>query len=135
MVSGGGRPSHAGRKVAPTRPSWWARVPHDYLNDLTSLVDAGRPVVFYDQLGCGKSDHPDDVPLPGVGTPDPESDIWQQADRRSEPTAEEPPEVHQLVRQRLRQPWTSSDVNPRISPVDGQIAGPGGLHATTAHMT
>ena len=23
----------------------------------------GAPVVFYDQLGCGKSDHPDDLAL------------------------------------------------------------------------
>jgi proline-specific peptidase len=37
--------------------------PHDYLEDLAGLADAGRPVVFYDQLGCGKSDHPDDPEL------------------------------------------------------------------------
>jgi proline-specific peptidase len=37
--------------------------PHDYLEDLAILADAGRPVVFYDQLGCGKSDHPDDPAL------------------------------------------------------------------------
>lgn len=37
--------------------------PHDYLGDLARLGDAGRPVVFYDQLGCGKSDHPDDRAL------------------------------------------------------------------------
>ena len=43
-------------------------VPHDYLDDLTSLVDAGRPVVFYDQLGCGKSDHPDDPTLWAMDT-------------------------------------------------------------------
>jgi proline-specific peptidase len=37
--------------------------PHDYLEDLAILADTGRPVVFYDQLGCGKSDHPDDPAL------------------------------------------------------------------------
>lgn len=42
--------------------------PHDYLDDLTSLADAGRPVVFYDQLGCGKSDHPDDPTLWAMDT-------------------------------------------------------------------
>jgi proline-specific peptidase len=37
--------------------------PHDYLEDLARLADDGRPVVFYDQIGCGKSDHPDDPTL------------------------------------------------------------------------
>jgi proline-specific peptidase len=37
--------------------------PHDYLEDLAGLAEDGRPVVFYDQLGCGKSDHPDDAAL------------------------------------------------------------------------
>lgn len=36
---------------------------HDYLEDLAHLADGGRAVVFYDQLGCGKSDHPDDDAL------------------------------------------------------------------------
>ncbi len=35
---------------------------HDYLEPLGKLADT-RPVVFYDQLGCGKSDRPDDVGL------------------------------------------------------------------------
>lgn len=35
---------------------------HDYLEPLEALGD-GRPVVFYDQLGCGKSDIPDDLSL------------------------------------------------------------------------
>jgi proline-specific peptidase len=38
-------------------------LPHEYLEDLRWLADTGRPVVFYDQLGCGKSDHPDDATL------------------------------------------------------------------------
>ena len=32
---------------------------HDYLETLEGLADE-RPVVFYDQLGCGRSDRPDD---------------------------------------------------------------------------
>ena len=38
-------------------------LPHDYLEALARLAEAGRPVIFYDQLGCGKSDHPDDATL------------------------------------------------------------------------
>lgn len=34
-------------------------VSHDYLTPLSDLADAGRRVIFYDQLGSGKSDHPD----------------------------------------------------------------------------
>jgi L-proline amide hydrolase len=30
---------------------------HDYLLSLTDLARGGRPVVFYDQLGCGSSTH------------------------------------------------------------------------------
>ena len=37
--------------------------PHDYLEVLAQLADGGRAVVFYDQLGCGKSDHPDEPGL------------------------------------------------------------------------
>lgn len=36
--------------------------PHDYLEALEGLADE-RPVVFYDQLGCGKSDRPEDPSL------------------------------------------------------------------------
>ncbi|HOP41013.1 MAG TPA: proline iminopeptidase-family hydrolase [Geobacteraceae bacterium] len=35
---------------------------YDYLEPLAELADE-RPVVFYDQLGCGNSDKPDDTPL------------------------------------------------------------------------
>jgi proline iminopeptidase len=35
---------------------------HDYLEPLATLADE-RPVVFYDQLGCGNSDRPDDPTL------------------------------------------------------------------------
>lgn len=37
-------------------------LPHDYLTPLGDLGDT-RPVVFYDQLGCGLSDSPDDENL------------------------------------------------------------------------
>jgi len=35
---------------------------HDYLEPLEQLAK-DRPVLFYDQLGCGKSDHPDNPTL------------------------------------------------------------------------
>jgi L-proline amide hydrolase len=38
-------------------------VPHDYLENMAKLATTGRPVIFYDQLGCGKSDRPDDPAL------------------------------------------------------------------------
>lgn len=37
-------------------------IPHDYLENLDQLGNE-RPVIFYDQLGCGRSDRPDDVTL------------------------------------------------------------------------
>ncbi|MCL4502117.1 MAG: proline iminopeptidase-family hydrolase [Deltaproteobacteria bacterium] len=40
--------------------------PHDYLEPLEDLADE-RPVIFYDQLGCGKSDRPDAPTLWTVG--------------------------------------------------------------------
>lgn len=36
---------------------------HDYLEPLEALADTGRRVIFYDQLGCGNSDHPPDPSL------------------------------------------------------------------------
>lgn len=35
-------------------------VPHDYLDGLAALAAPDRRVVFYDQLGCGRSDCPDE---------------------------------------------------------------------------
>jgi proline-specific peptidase len=35
---------------------------HYYLEPLEALAEH-RPVIFYDQLGCGRSDRPDDVTL------------------------------------------------------------------------
>jgi len=37
-------------------------IPHDYLANLAHLGDE-RPVVFYDQLGCGRSERPEDPAL------------------------------------------------------------------------
>jgi len=36
---------------------------HDYLDSLEDMATTGRRVVFYDQLGCGLSDRPDDPAL------------------------------------------------------------------------
>jgi len=35
-------------------------VSHQSLEPLARLIETGRPVIFYDQLGCGNSDQPDD---------------------------------------------------------------------------
>ena len=37
--------------------------PHNHLQNLSELAKQGIPVVLYDQLGCGKSDRPDDPSL------------------------------------------------------------------------
>lgn len=38
-------------------------VPSDYLWNLAALAAPERAVIFYDQLGCGRSDQPDDLSL------------------------------------------------------------------------
>ena len=38
-------------------------MPHDYLEPLARIAGTGRQVIFYDQLGCGRSDRPDDPSL------------------------------------------------------------------------
>jgi len=40
---------------------------HDYLEPIGALAATGRQVIFYDQLGCGLSDHPHDPSLWEVG--------------------------------------------------------------------
>lgn len=37
--------------------------PHDYLENLAALASENRRVIFYDQLGCGRSDQPNDTSL------------------------------------------------------------------------
>jgi L-proline amide hydrolase len=41
---------------------------HDYLESLEPMAGTGRRAIFYDQLGCGKSDLPDDESLWTVET-------------------------------------------------------------------
>ena len=36
-------------------------VPHDYLENMSLMASEQRRVIFYDQLGCGNSDLPDDT--------------------------------------------------------------------------
>lgn len=36
---------------------------HDYLEPLEAIAETGRQIIFYDQLGCGKSDQPHDPSL------------------------------------------------------------------------
>jgi proline-specific peptidase len=36
---------------------------HEVLEPLAKLAESGRAVIFYDQLGCGSSDQPDDPSL------------------------------------------------------------------------
>ena len=58
-----GDPSASGRRLPLLVLHGGPGLPHDYLEDLAVLAETGRQVVFYDQLGCGKSDHPDDLGL------------------------------------------------------------------------
>src|SRR5579885_653361 len=37
--------------------------PHDYIENLADLASDTRRVILYDQLGCGRSDQPDDTSL------------------------------------------------------------------------
>ncbi|MEO8970084.1 MAG: proline iminopeptidase-family hydrolase [Ktedonobacteraceae bacterium] len=38
-------------------------IPHDYITDMAALASANRRVIFYDQLGCGRSDQPNNSSL------------------------------------------------------------------------
>jgi L-proline amide hydrolase len=38
-------------------------IPHDYIKNLADLASDSRGVILYDQLGCGRSDQPDDTSL------------------------------------------------------------------------
>lgn len=52
--------------------------PHDYLENLSVFAATGRPVIFYDQLGCGNSDQPDNPDLWEVATFLDELDVVRQ---------------------------------------------------------
>ncbi len=38
-------------------------IPHDYISDMAALASDTRRVIFYDQLGCGRSDQPNNPSL------------------------------------------------------------------------
>lgn len=40
---------------------------HEVLEPLEKIAETGRPVIFYDQLGCGRSDRPDDPAMWTIG--------------------------------------------------------------------
>jgi L-proline amide hydrolase len=53
-------------------------MPHDYLRDLDALADE-RPVIYYDQIGCGRSGRTDDSSLWTLGTFADEIDTVREA--------------------------------------------------------
>jgi L-proline amide hydrolase len=53
--------------------------PHDYLENLAILASDERRVIFYDQLGCGRSDLPDDTSLWTIERFTDEIDVVRQA--------------------------------------------------------
>ena len=55
-LGGGGDDDHVPLLILHGGPG----VPHDYLENLAASASPRQPVVFYDQLGCGRSDRPDD---------------------------------------------------------------------------
>ena len=52
---------------------------HNYLEPISLLANSGRQVIFYDQLGCGLSDHPHDPSLWSVDLFVEEVDAIRQA--------------------------------------------------------
>ena len=79
-MSGGSRHSQEGQLSVPGGRVWYRitgsghGVPlllihggpgagHDYLEPLQRLAEAGRPVIVWDQLGCGRSEAPEDPSL------------------------------------------------------------------------
>ena len=42
-------------------------IPHDYVLDMAELASDSRRVIFYDQLGCGRSDQPNNPSLWTIG--------------------------------------------------------------------
>jgi proline-specific peptidase len=56
---GGGESEHIPILILHGGPG----APHDYLENLEALASDTQRVIFYDQLGCGRSDQPDDTSL------------------------------------------------------------------------
>ena len=56
---GGGEGEHTPLLILHGGPG----VPHDYLENLEALASDTQRVIFYDQLGCGRSDQPADTSL------------------------------------------------------------------------
>lgn len=54
-------------------------VPHDYITDMAALASDSRRVIFYDQLGCGRSDQPNDPSLWTIERSVAEIDIVRRA--------------------------------------------------------
>ncbi len=54
-------------------------VPHDYLESLEAMAATGRRVIFYDQLGCGNSDHVDNPSMWNVNLFVEEVDVVRKA--------------------------------------------------------
>jgi hypothetical protein len=83
--------------------------PDDARTGSMKALPSGCPVVGLTVDEMPHSPSMQDHRLPGRPWRNPvekapyhQSDVWQQADRRSEPATEEPPALHQLVHQRLR---------------------------------
>src|SRR5581483_2139057 len=54
-------------------------VPHDYITDMAELASDTRRVIFYDQLGCGRSNQPNDPSLWTIKRSVEEIDIMRRA--------------------------------------------------------
>lgn len=48
-----------------TRP-WRRSLPSQYLYSVVDNIPSDRPIIFYDQIGCGRSSEPTDVGLYGI---------------------------------------------------------------------
>ena len=90
-----GQPTSEGRAKVPGGTIWWKKVgagskpplltlhggpgaAHNYLLPLAALAD-DRPVIFYDQLGCGKADSPADEKIYTIQRSVDELDAVRQA--------------------------------------------------------